>query len=181
MSTFADYAGTWTIDAAHSNIGFVARHAMITKVRGNFETFEGTFAIDGANPAASSITFDADLASVNTGVADRDGHLRSADFFDVENHKKMTFASTGVTVNGSEATLAGSLTIKGTTVPVSIEVELNGVTTDPFGNVRAGFEGTTTISRKDFGLTWNAPLEAGGWLVSDEIKVVLDISAIKQA
>ncbi|MEY5145437.1 MAG: hypothetical protein RL745_806 [Actinomycetota bacterium] len=181
MSSFADYAGTWTIDAAHSNIGFVARHAMITKVRGNFDTFEGTFAVNPESPSASTINFTADLASVNTGVADRDGHLRSADFFDVENNKQMTFASTGLTVNGASASLNGNLTIKGATVPVTIEVELNGVTTDPFGNVRAGFEGTTTISRKDFGLTWNAPLEAGGWLVSDEIKVVLDISAIKQA
>jgi polyisoprenoid-binding protein YceI len=180
MSNFADYAGTWAIDTAHSNIGFIARHAMITKVRGNFETFEGTFIIDDQTPANSSINFSAELASVNTGVADRDGHLRSADFFDVENNRQMTFTSTDLTVTGAAATLSGNLMIKGITLPVTIDVELNGVTTDPFGNVRAGFEGTTAISRKDFGLIWNAPLEAGGWLVSDDIKVVLDISAIKQ-
>ena len=180
MSTVSEYAGTWVIDPAHTQIGFVARHAMITKVRGTFDTFEGSLTLDPAAPANSRVTFSADLASVNTGVADRDGHLRSADFFDVENNKQMTFTSTAIDVAGDSATMSGDLTIKGVTVPVSIAVELGGVTKDPFGNTRAGFEGTTTISRKDFGLTWNAPLEMGGWLVSDDIKIVLDIAAIKQ-
>lgn len=180
MTSPADLAGTWTIDPAHTQIGFVARHAMITKVRGTFDSFQGNLAIDPANPAASKVSFSADLASVNTGVADRDGHLRSADFFDVENHKEMTFESTDVVINGESGTLKGNLTIKGITQPVAVDVEIGGVTKDPFGNVRAGFEGTTTISRKDFGLTWNAPLEVGGWLVSDDIKIVLDIAAIKQ-
>lgn len=180
MTTPADLAGAWAIDPAHTQIGFVARHAMITKVRGTFDSFQGNLAIDPANPAASKVSFSADLASVNTGVADRDGHLRGADFFDVENHKEMTFESTEVSINGDAGTLKGNLTIKGITQPVTVDVEIGGVTKDPFGNVRAGFEGTTTISRKDFGLTWNAPLEVGGWLVSDDIKVVLDIAAIKQ-
>lgn len=180
MSALSDYAGTWVIDPAHTQIGFVARHAMITKVRGTFDTFEGSLTLDPNSPANSSITFGADLASVNTGVADRDGHLRSPDFFDVENHKQMTFTSSKISVDGDNATMEGDLTIKGVTVPVTVDVELGGVTKDPFGNTRAGFEGTTTISRKDFGLTWNAPLEMGGWLVSDDIKIVLDIAAIKQ-
>ena len=180
MSTLSEYAGTWVIDPAHTQIGFVARHAMITKVRGTFDTFEGSLTLDPAAPADSHVAFSADLASVNTGVADRDGHLRSPDFFDVENHKQMTFASTAIDVEGDNASMHGDLTIKGVTVPVTISVELGGVTKDPFGNTRAGFEGTTTISRKDFGLTWNAPLEMGGWLVSDDIKIVLDIAAIKQ-
>ena len=180
MSTVSDYAGTWVIDPAHTQIGFVARHAMITKVRGTFDTFEGSLTLDPVAPANSRVTFNADLASVNTGVADRDGHLRCADFFDVESNKQMTFTSTAIDVAGDSATMSGDLTIKGVTVPVSIAVELGGVTKDPFGNTRAGFEGTTTISRKDFGLTWNAPLEMGGWLVSDDIKIVLDIAAIKQ-
>lgn len=180
MSSLSDYAGTWTIDPAHTQIGFVARHAMITKVRGTFDAFEGVLTIDPANPENSVVTFSADLASVNTGVADRDGHLRSADFFDVENHQKMTFESTSVSLDGDDAVLEGTLTIKGISQPVSIAVELGGVTKDPFGNTRAGFEGIATISRKDFGLTWNAPLEMGGWLVSDEIKVVLDIAAVKK-
>lgn len=180
MTAPADLAGTWVIDPAHTQIGFVARHAMITKVRGTFDTFSGELAINPDAPDQSKVTFTADLASVNTGVADRDGHLRSADFFDVENHKDMTFESTEVSINGDSGTLKGNLTIKGITQPVTVDVEIGGVTKDPFGNVRAGFEGTATISRKDFGLTWNAPLEVGGWLVSDDIKVVLDIAAIKQ-
>lgn len=180
MTAPADLTGTWVIDPAHTQIGFVARHAMITKVRGTFDTFSGELSINPEAPDQSKVTFTADLASVNTGVADRDGHLRSADFFDVENHKDMTFESTEVSINGDSGTLKGNLTIKGITQPVTVDVEIGGVTKDPFGNVRAGFEGTATISRKDFGLTWNAPLEVGGWLVSDDIKVVLDIAAIKQ-
>ena len=121
------------------------------------------------------------LASVNTASPDRDAHLRSADFFDVENNKEMTFASTGVKQDGDEFTMLGDLTIKGVTRPVELELEPTGVATDPFGNVRAGFEGETEISRKDFGLTWNVALEAGGVLVSDKIKIQLDVSAIKSA
>ena len=182
MSTLADYTGTWTIDPSHSVIGFTARHAMVAKVRGSFQEFDGTFTLDGANPAASTIAFTAQLASIDTGNNDRDNHLRSADFFDVENNKEMTFSSTSITLNGDdEATLVGDLTIKGVTKSVEIDVELNGISVDPFGNTRAGFEGETKISRKDFGLTWNVALEAGGVLVSDEIKVTLDISAIKSA
>ena len=181
MTDYSDYEGTWVIDPTHTRLGFVARHAMVTKVRGQFEGFAGTLVIDAANPSASTATVTVQLASVDTGTPDRDAHLRSADFFDVENNKEMTFASTGVKQDGDEFVMLGDLTIKGVTRPVELELEPTGVATDPFGNVRAGFEGGTEISRKDFGLTWNVALEAGGVLVSDKIKIQLDVSAIKQA
>lgn len=181
MTDYSVYAGNWTIDPSHSRLGFVARHAMVTKVRGSFETFTGTVTIDAANPAASAASVEVELASVNTSSPDRDAHLRSADFFDTDNNKLMTFTSTGVSVKGDDITLTGDLTIKGVTQPVTVELEAEGVATDPFGNVRAGFSGEAEISRKDFGLTWNVALEAGGWLVSDKIKIQLDVSAIKQA
>ena len=179
MTDYSAYEGTWTIDPTHTRLGFVARHAMVTKVRGQFDEFAGTLVIDAANPSASTANVTVQLASVNTGTPDRDAHLRSADFFDVENNKEMTFASTGVKQDGDEFVMLGDLTIKGVTRPVELELEPTGVATDPFGNVRAGFEGETEISRKDFGLTWNVALEAGGVLVSDKIKIQLDVSAIK--
>lgn len=182
MADLSQYTGTWTIDPTHTRLGFVARHAMVTKVRGAFTEFEGTMTLDGANPAASSISLTAQLASVDTGTADRDAHLRSADFFDVENNPTMTFASTSVKQSDDdEFVLVGDLTIKGVTRSVEVEVELDGIVTDPFGNTRAGFEGEAEISRKDFGLTWNVPLDAGGVLVSDKIKIQLDVSATKNA
>ena len=179
MTDYSAYEGTWTIDPTHTRLGFVARHAMVTKVRGQFDEFAGTLVIDAANPSASTANVTVQLASVNTGTPDRDAHLRSADFFDVENNKEMTFVSTGVKQDGDEFVMLGDLTIKGVTRPVELELEPTGVATDPFGNVRAGFEGETEISRKDFGLTWNVALEAGGVLVSDKIKIQLDVSAIK--
>lgn len=181
MSKYDAYTGTWVLDPSHSEIGFTARHAMVTKVRGKFTEFEGTIVIDGANPSNSTATFTAQLASINTGSEQRDGHLKSADFFDVDNNKTLEFKSTSVKVDDDEFTLVGDLTIKGTTQSVKIKGDLNGLAKDPFGNERAGFEGKTEISRKDFGLTWNVALETGGWLVSDEIKIHLDLSAIKQA
>ena len=182
MADLSQYTGTWTIDPTHTRLGFVARHAMVTKVRGSFTEFEGSLTLDGANPSASSISLTAQLASVDTGTADRDAHLRSADFFDVENNPTMTFASTSVKqTDDDEFILVGDLTIKGVTRPVEVEVELDGIVTDPFGNTRAGFEGEAEISRKDFGLTWNVPLDAGGVLVSDKIKIQLDVSATKSA
>jgi polyisoprenoid-binding protein YceI len=181
MTDYSDYEGTWVIDPTHTRLGFVARHAMVTKVRGQFEEFAGTLVIDAANPSASTATVTVQLASVNTGTPDRDAHLRSADFFDVENNKEMTFAATGVKQDGDEFVMLGDLTIKGVTRPVELELEPTGVATDPFGNVRAGFEGETEISRKDFGLTWNVALEAGGVLVSDKVRIQLDVSAIRTA
>ena len=181
MTDYTDYNGTWTIDPSHTRLGFIARHAMVTKVRGAFEDVAGTIVIDSANPSGSTAAVAVQLASINTGAPDRDAHMRSADFFDVEVNTEMTFASTAVKDDGDEFVLIGDLTIKGVTRPIELELEPTGVATDPFGNVRAGFEGVAELSRKDFGLTWNVALEAGGVLVSDKIKIQLDVSAIKTA
>ena len=174
-----DIAGDYTLDAAHSRLGFSARHAMVTTVRGAFKEFEGTAHVDTANPANSKVEVTIKTDSIDTGVADRDAHLRSADFFEIEQHPDITFTSTNVERDGDEWTITGDLTIKGNTLPVSIPFESTGSARDPFGNVRIGFEGQTTISRKDWGLTWNAALETGGFLVSDKIKLEFDISAIQ--
>ena len=174
-----DIAGDYTLDAAHSRLGFSARHAMVTTVRGAFKEFEGTAHVDTANPANSKVEVTIKTDSIDTGVADRDAHLRSADFFEIEQHPDITFTSTNVERDGDEWTITGDLTIRGNTLPVSIPFESTGSARDPFGNVRIGFEGQTTISRKDWGLTWNAALETGGFLVSDKIKLEFDISAIQ--
>jgi polyisoprenoid-binding protein YceI len=181
MTDYSEYNGTWTIDPSHTRVGFVARHAMVTKVRGAFEDVAGTIVVDGRNPSGSTASVAVQLASVATGSPDRDAHLRSPDFFDVEVNKEMTFASTTVKQDGDSFVLLGDLTIKGVTRPVEIEFEPTGVATDPFGNVRAGFEGEAELSRKEFGLVWNVALEAGGVLVSDKIKIQLDVSAIRTA
>jgi len=182
MSTFpAELTGTWQIDPSHSAVGFTAKHALVTTVRGRFETYQGGATIDVDSPDSSALWIEIDAASVNTGSEQRDGHLRSADFFTVESNPKITFKSTGVKLDGDDIVTTGDLTVLGTTRPVELTWEFGGIATDPFGNVRAGFEGHGELSRKDFGLTWNAPLEAGGVLVSDKIKLVIDISAIKQA
>ena len=176
-----DIAGDYALDVSHSRLGFVARHAMVTKVRGQFPQFEGKAHIDTANPAGSKVELTIDVASVDTRSADRDGHLKSADFFDVERYPTITFVSTDVVRDGSDWTITGDLTIKDVTKPVTIEFEQTGSAQDPFGNVRVGFEGDVTVNRKDWGLTWNAALETGGVLVSEKIKLEFDISAIKNA
>lgn len=173
--------GDYTIDPSHSRIGFIARHAMVTSVQGSFKDFEGTAHLDDANPAASSVSLTIKTDSVDTGSADRDGHLASADFFDVATHPDITFVSTAVSRDDDEWTVVGDLTIKGTSVPVTVEFEYLGTAQDPFGNVRVGFEGATTVNRKDWGLVWNAALETGGMLVSEKIKLQFDVSAIKNA
>ena len=174
-------SGDYTIDPAHSRLGFSARHAMVTTVRGEFGDLEGTAHIDAATPARSWVKLSLKTASVSTGQADRDGHLVSADFFDVENHPEITFVSTEVARDGDTWTITGDLTIKAVSHPVTIDFEHGGVATDPFGNLRAGFEGSTSVSRKDWGLTWNAALETGGVLVSDKVKLDFDVSAIRNA
>jgi len=176
-----DISGDYTIDTSHSRLGFVARHAMVTKVRGHFGEFSGTAHIDAANPSASKVELAIKTASISTGSPDRDGHLASADFFDAENNPEITFASTDVARDGSDWTITGDLTIKGTTKSVTIPFEESGSARDPFGNLRVGFEGATTINRKDWDLTWNAALETGGVLVSDKIKLEFDVSAIQNA
>jgi len=179
--SLATLTGTYAIDAAHSSIGFVARHAMVTKVRGSFETFDGTAHLDFENPENSTAEISIDVASVTTRNEQRDGHLKTNDFFDAENHPTATFRSTGVRkVNDERYDLTGDLTIKGVTQPVTVTFEYSGTAVDPFGNTRVGFEGKTAVNRKDWGLNWNAALEAGGVLVSDKVTLEFDISAIKQ-
>jgi polyisoprenoid-binding protein YceI len=173
-----DILGDYTLDPSHSRLGFSTRHAMVTTVRGQFKDFTGEAVVDTTNPAASKVVVNIKADSIDTGVADRDAHLRGADFFDVENYPTITFTSTDVSRDGDDWTITGDLTIKDATKPISIDFEANGSARDPFGNLRIGFEGQTTISRKDWGLTWNAALETGGFLVSDKIKLDFDISAI---
>ena len=180
MSTATDITtlptGTWTIDPAHTEVGFVARHLMVTKVRGSFSGVSGT--VVAADPISdSSVDVTVEMASVETRSADRDAHLKSADFFDVENYPTMTFKSTSFT--GEE--LVGDLTIKGVTKPVTFDVEFEGVQTDPWGNTKAGFSATAKVNRKDWGLNWNAAVEGGGVLVSEKIDIVLDVQLAKQA
>lgn len=180
-NAISDITGDYVLDPSHTRLGFVARHAMVTKVRGNFTQFDGTAHIDTANPAASSVNLTIQAGSVETGSTDRDGHLVSADFFDTEAYPTWTFASTSVSRSGSDWTITGDLTIKDVSKPVTIEFEETGSARDPFGNMRVGFEGSTTINRKDWGLTWNAALETGGVLVSEKIKLEFDVSAIQSA
>ncbi|MDQ4052617.1 MAG: YceI family protein [Actinomycetota bacterium] len=175
----ADITGDYTLDTSHSRLGFTARHAMVTKVRGQFGDFTGTARIDTAEPKNSSVNLAVKIASVTTGSADRDGHLLSGDFFDAESYPEMTFVSTDVSRDGSDWTITGDLTIKDVTRPVTIEFEETGSARDPFGNLRVGFEGSTTVNRKDWGLTWNAALETGGVLVSEKVKLEFDVSAIQ--
>lgn len=176
-----DITGDYTIDPSHTRLGFSARHAMVTTVRGQFSAFEGTARIDSADPAASWVKLTIQTASISTGNADRDGHLTSPDFFDAAANPEITFVSTDVSRDGAEWTITGDLTIKGVAKPVTIEFEQTGSARDPFGNLRIGFEGATAINRKDWGLTWNAALETGGVLVSEKIKLEFDVSAIQNA
>ncbi|MEV3858292.1 YceI family protein [Streptomyces sp. NPDC050095] len=174
--------GEYTVDPAHTSLGFVARHAMVTNVKGSFTDFTGELHLDGSAPDKSTASFDVQMASIDTGNADRDGHLKSADFFKIEEFPTMTFRSTSAeSLGGDDYRITGDLTILGTTKPLTIDLEFNGAAKDPFGNERVGFEGKAEILRSEWGLTWNAALETGGVLVSDKIKLNFDISAIKSA
>lgn len=178
MTNLSDLNGTWQIDPAHTTVGFSAKHAMVTTVRGSFKGVSGTLTVTGPTDADVDVTIE--TATVETGQEMRDNHIRSADFLEVDKFPAMTFVSTGVSdVDGGEFTLEGDLTIRDTTRPVRLQAEFGGTQVDHRGNRRAGFEASTTISRKDFGLTWNAALEAGGVLVSDKIKINLDVSAVQ--
>ncbi|MFI9582468.1 YceI family protein [Streptomyces sp. NPDC052236] len=178
----AALTGDYTLDPAHTSIGFTVRHAMVTNVRGSFTDFQGTLHLDGSDPAQSTAELDIQIASVDTGMADRDGHLRSADFFDAEKFPKMTFRSTRAEqLGGEDYRITGDLTIKDVTRPVTIDLEFNGSATDVYGNERVGFEGSAQILRSDWGLTWNAALETGGVMLSDKVKLIFDISAIRAA
>lgn len=179
---FTALTGTYAIDAVHSRFGFVARHAMVTKVRGSFNDFEGTFTIDGADPSKSSVQVTLKVDSVDTRNAQRDGHLKTNDFLDIEAYPEITFASTSVEHDGgNDFQVTGNLTIKGVTKSVTIPLEYQGTAKDPYGNDRVGFEGSLVISRSDYGVTFNAALETGGVLVSEKITLEFEISAVKQA
>src|SRR5450631_117770 len=169
-------AGTWEIDPVHSEVGFSVRHMMVSKVRGRFTTFSGQL-VTGDSPLDSSVTAEIDLASINTGSEQRDGHIRSADFFDVETYPTMTYRSTGVRQHGGDYVLDGDLTLKGVTKNVPLTLELNGFGPDPFGGTRAGFTATGEINRRDFNVSFSAPMETGGVVVSDKIGIQLEIEA----
>jgi polyisoprenoid-binding protein YceI len=175
MSNLSDLKpGIWNVDASHSEVGFTARHLMVSKVRGQFKDFAAVVTV--AQPfELSTVEATVQMASLDTNSADRDTHVKSPDFFDVENHPTMTFTSTKVT----DSSLEGLLTIKGTTKAVSFDLEFGGVSADPWGGTRAGFEATTEINRKDFDLSWNVAIEGGGMLVGEKVKIVLDVQLVQ--
>lgn len=169
-------ATEWQIDPAHTLVEFVGRHLMVTKVRGSFSDVSGTITV-GADPLDSAVSIAISIMSVSTGSVERDGHILSPDFFDVENHPEMRFVSTGVRANGDAWILDGDLTIKGVTKPVSLDFEFLGIVDDPWGNSKAGFSASTEINREDWGLNWNVALEAGGVLVSKKITIGIEVQA----
>ena len=171
-------AGVWAADPSHSDASFSVRHAGISKVRGSVAITEATLTI-GDDLETTGVTATLDATSVDTRDAGRDGHLKSPDFFDAEQFPVWSFTSTSVTGSGDSAVVVGNLTIHGVTREVELETEFNGTAIDPYGNLRAGFSASTEISRKDFGLTWNAAIETGGVLVGDKVKISIDLSTIK--
>ena len=172
--------GHYVVDPAHSRTGFVARHAMVTKVRGSFNEFEGSGYFDAEDPANSHLQLTIKAASIDTRNADRDAHLRSNDFFDMDNYPEITYVSTAVeALDREHYRVTGDLTMKGITKPVVVDFEYTGAAIDPFQNQRIGFEGGATVNRKDWGISWNAALEAGGVLVSENITLEFEIAAIK--
>ena len=180
LSSLDQLTGDYTIDPAHSCIGFQARHAMVTKVRGQFRDFEGSFHFDPANPEASHATVTIRAKSIDTGNEQRDAHLRSNDFFAMDEYPEIRFVSTSVErIDDTRFKLNGELTIRGVTRPVSLDFEFNGSEVDPWGNTRIGFEGSTEVNRKDWGVNWNAALDSGGVLVSDRVKLEFDVAATK--
>jgi polyisoprenoid-binding protein YceI len=171
---------TYAIDTMHSEVLFQVRH-LVTKVRGRFARFSGTVAFDDQQPSASSVTLEIAAGSIDTATADRDAHLRSADFFDVEHYPTLSFVSSNVEKKSAEHyDVSGTLTIRGVSHPVTLPVTFLGLAKDPWGNVRAGFETEITINRKDYGLLWNAALETGGFLVGDEVKITVSVQAVQQ-
>ena len=182
ITTPVQFTGTYTIDPGHSTIGFVARHAIVTKVRGTFSDFEGTVSIDAEHPSNSSAQVTIKAMSSDTHNAARDAHLRSNDFFGMATYPEITFVSTAIDqIGDTEFRVTGDLTLKGVTKPVAVDVEFLGAATDPSGNERIGFEGKASVNRTDWGVSWNAALEAGGVLVSEKVTIELDVSAIKNA
>jgi polyisoprenoid-binding protein YceI len=175
-------SATYVIDASHSHVSFSVRHLMISNVRGEFSKFSGQASYDPEHPESTTATVTIELASINTREEKRDAHLRSADFFDADNHPAMTFTSTGAKKSGDGLTIVGDLTIRGTTKPVTLTVEeITNEGKDPWGNTRIGASAHAKIKRSEFGVTWNAALEAGGVVVGDEVKIQLEVELIKQA
>ena len=172
-------AGTYEIDPSHSVVEFVVRHLGLAKVRGRFNQFEGTIVI-GTDPLDSRVDAVINAATIDTRDEKRDEHLRTADFLDVEHHPTLEFHSTGVRQEGSDFQVQGDLTIRGTTRPVTLDLEVEGVATDPWGGTRAGFSATTEVDREQFGLTWNQALESGGWLVGKRVRIELSCEAVKK-
>ena len=182
LDTLTDLSGTYVLDPDHTRIGFVARHAMVTKVRGQFNEFEGIGVVDASDFAKSTVTVTIQAASIDTRNEQRDAHLRSNDFLAMEEYPQITFVASEVRQTGQTTLeVTGDLTIKGVTNSVTIPFEFEGAATDPFGNLRIGFEGSAVINRKDYGITWNAALETGGVLVSDKVTLEFEVSAIKTA
>lgn len=181
MTDLTAASGTWAIDPTHTTIGFTVRHAMIAKVRGAFGEFAGSFTIDGSDLSASSAEVTIQAGSIDTKNPDRDAHLTSPDFLNADAFPTLTFVSTNVQANGNDVVVTGDLTIHGVTRTVDVNYEFIGLSQDPWGNQRIGFEGTAKISRKDFDLTWNTALETGGVLVGDDITLLLDVEAVKQS
>lgn len=172
----------WVVDGSHSEVGFAVRHMMIATTKGRFSKVEGTLDFDPENLAAATFEGKIEAGSIDTRDENRDNHLRSADFFDVENHPFITFTNSKVTkVDGNEFTLVGDLTIRGTTKQVTLAGEFLGTNVDPWGNTKAGFTASGKVNRKEFGLLWNVALEAGGVLVADEVKLTLELEFNKQA
>ena len=181
-TTLAGLSGTYVLDPAHTRIGFVARHAMVTKVRGQFNEFEGSGVVDASDITKSTVTVTIQAASIDTRNEQRDAHLRSNDLLAMEEYPQITFTSTGIQQTGpTSVELTGELTIRGVTNTVTIPFEFEGAATDPYGNLRVGFEGSVVINRKDYGVTWNVALETGGVLVSDKVTLEFEVSAIKTA
>jgi polyisoprenoid-binding protein YceI len=170
--------GTWNVDPSHSSVSFSVRHLMITKVRGSFRTFSGTVTI-ASDPLASTVDATVDMASVDTGDENRDGHLRTGDFFDVEHHPTMALRTAAIRQNGSNFVLDADLTIKGVTKRVAFNLEFEGSSKDPWGNTKAAFTASAEINRKDWGLEYNAVLETGGVLIGEQVQITLDIQVVK--
>jgi polyisoprenoid-binding protein YceI len=175
-------AGTWAIDPVHSEIGFSVRHMAVSKVKGRFDKFEGSF-VTAADPLASTVNVTVDASSINTNQEQRDAHIKSADFFEVETHPTLTFTSTGIKDDGGEFLLEGDLTIKGVTKPVVFSLEVVGIGPDAYGGTRAGFSAKAEINRNDFGVSFNGPIPGvpGGVIVSDKVTLTLEIEAVLQA
>jgi polyisoprenoid-binding protein YceI len=171
--------GTWDLDVAHSHVGFTVRHLMVSKVRGTFKDFHADI-VTADDPRQSKLSATVQMASIDTGDDGRDQHLRTGDFFDIENFPTMTFASTAIEGAGSEYRVTGDLTLKSVTKPVTFDLEVGGVQQDPWGNTKAGFTMTGSINRKDFGMEYNAVLESGGVMVGDKVTIEIDVEAALQ-